>query len=105
MMALHAKLAAIGSKVKSVCAEPGVSATNLVANLSAGHQATKKEGTEKKSGKSQESPPTNALPAFNFKPQSAADGACPLLMAAFAEGAESGDFYMPGDYVENTAKG
>ena len=29
--------------------------------------------------------------------QSAADGACPLMLASFAVDANSGDFFMPGD--------
>ena len=33
------------------------------------------------------------VPAF----QSAADGACPLMMAAFSEGGGSGDFFAPKD--------
>ena len=36
-MALHSKLAADGSRIKSICAEPGVAQTELAANLMKGH--------------------------------------------------------------------
>merc|ERR1712187_842041 len=37
--------------------------------------------------------------------QSAADGACPLILAAFASDIVSGDFLMPGELVKKTVVG
>ena len=37
--------------------------------------------------------------------QSAADGACPLMEAAFGINVGSGDFFMPGARVKNTTVG
>lgn len=107
-MALHEKLAAAGSKVKSLCAEPGVSATSLAANMTAGHRAAKKAAARPASAspKGKAKPARSAPPmGAGFKPQSAADGACPLIEAAFAATANGGDFYMPGDMVDGTPVG
>ena len=93
-MALHDRLTASGSLVKSLVADPGVSATGLAANLLAGHQAVGSDtaGFEK------------MLSSFKTV-QSAADGACPLMLAAFAKDAASGDFYMPGSKREGVTVG
>ena len=86
-MVLHERLQAAGSRVKSVCAEPGVAATALGANLAKGHAEA---GNEIDRGSSP------------YTPQSAADGAAPLMAAAFGAGVESGDFFMPGDFEDGT---
>lgn len=101
--ALHQRLTAAGSKVRSICAEPGVSATSLMVNMSAQHKASRPQPKPKGDGAKpkQSSPP----PGMNFKPQSAADGACPLMEASFGSSANSGDFYMPGEMVEMTPVG
>ena len=89
-MVLHERLQAAGSRVKSVCAEPGVAATALGANLAKGHAEA---GNEIDRGSSP------------YTPQSAADGAAPLMAAAFGAGVGSGDFFMPGDFEDGTVKG
>ena len=94
-MALHDRLARAGSRVKSLCAEPGVAATRLGANLGAGHAAA---GSEHGGAFA-------ASSSGMYVPQSAADGACPLIAAAFGAGADSGDFFMPGERRERTVKG
>jgi len=106
-MELHERLQAAGSKVKSLCCEPGGSQTELGSNLMAGHvHRAKKLGksppgnpfapapSKKTTAKASDKPkPQRKAPAF--KMQSGADGACPLLLAAFSPKANSGDFYMP----------
>jgi NAD(P)-dependent dehydrogenase (short-subunit alcohol dehydrogenase family) len=92
MLALHERLKAAGSGIKSVCAEPGVAATALVANLQTGHE----EAGNDLGG---------AMSAMTYTPQSAADGAAPLIEAAFGQDVESGDFFMPGDLINNTVVG
>jgi len=83
-MALHEKLKATGSKVKSLAADPGIASTNLqvhtfnVGNMS-GFLARK----------------------FMSTGQSPADGSTPALVACFGPHAESGDFYIP----EHSSKG
>jgi NAD(P)-dependent dehydrogenase (short-subunit alcohol dehydrogenase family) len=99
-MALHHKLQAAGSRVKSLCAEPGVSATSLMVNMAAGHASAPKPERKK-----DESKQGRRAPSFNFKPQSAADGACPLIEASFGASSHSGDFFMPGDLDEGTPVG
>jgi NAD(P)-dependent dehydrogenase (short-subunit alcohol dehydrogenase family) len=97
MLALHDSLKASGSKIKSLCAEPGVAKTDLMQNLSLGH----KKVNNTKGAKMGEGDPSKMFPGV----QSAADGACPLMEAAFGAGAHSGDFYMPGERVKNTTVG
>lgn len=84
-MALHAKLHAKGSKVKSLCAEPGIAATSLLGN------GWELSSTRKLSDK------VYWAVSKMFKPmvQSGADGACPLIAACFGADATSGDFYVP----------
>jgi len=80
-MARHDKLSVVGSRVMSLVAEPGVSATSLFANQLAGQDGDTSEFEQVFS---------------SFKTvQSAADGACSLILASFAVDAASGDFYMP----------
>lgn len=90
-LALHTRLAESGSRVKSVCAEPGVAATDIMINMTQAHQQA---GTAPAEGDGASA--VSALPGA----QSAPDGACPLMEAAFGAGTESGDFYMPGDLIE-----
>jgi NAD(P)-dependent dehydrogenase (short-subunit alcohol dehydrogenase family) len=105
-MALHHKLLAAGSKVKSLCAEPGVSATSLMINMVAGHaSAPKPERKKDESKQGQSASSGRRAPSFNFKPQSAADGACPLIEASFGASSHSGDFFMPGALDEGTIVG
>jgi len=86
-MALHEKLAAQGSKVKVVCCEPGSAETSLI---SKGFMIS--EGV-----------PANAtlvwmankVAAWTSMAQSARDGACPLMAAAFGADAQSGDMFAP----------
>ena len=86
-MALHAKLLAKNSRVKSLVCEPGLAATSLSANgWQVGADLPIYEGVFTAMG-----------PIFRRVAQSGADGACPLLMACFAEEAASGDFYVPKD--------
>jgi len=105
-MALHERLQAAGSKIKSVCAEPGVSATNLVVNMGAGHREAAKAKPKEQKLKAAAKKKAGSTPNFGtMVPQSAADGACSLIEAAFASGADSGDFYMPKDFANNSATG
>ena len=101
-MCLHERLREVGSAVKSICAEPGVAATALVDNLKRGHQAAKKAVAS-----SSTASPGDVLTASSaFKGiQSAADGACSLIEAAFARFVDCGDFLMPGDIVRKTVVG
>ena len=95
MMALFDRLGAAGSKVKSLCAEPGVAKTELAGNLARGHLEVGVDLTSFATGTKGRFPGV----------QSAADGACPLMEAAFGADANSGDFFMPGDFIENTVVG
>jgi len=110
-MALHEKLSSLGSKVKSVCAEPGVSMTELATNMGRQHAAAAKAAkakaaNEPKAETKKKSPrPVGPAGMPSYVPQSAADGACSLIMASFAKEASSGDFYMPGGFEDNTPKG
>lgn len=92
MMALHKKLAARGSRVKSLCAEPGVAATELMPNLMAQHEAAGSGGAGICLLRTMF---CCMSAAGKVTPQSAADGACPLILAGFGPGVDSGDFYMP----------
>lgn len=83
-MALHEKLKATGSKVKSLAADPGISSTNLqVTTISVGNMSGFL---------------TRMLMGTG---QSPADGSTPALVACFGPHAESGDFYIP----EHSSKG
>lgn len=93
-MRLHELLQRAGSRVKSVCAEPGVAATSLSLNLSNGHAKYGKKRLK----------PFNTKAAFPGV-QSAADGSCSIIEAAFGTHVLSGDFFMPGDYVQKTIVG
>lgn len=81
-------------QVKSLCAEPGVAATELAENLNKAHASAG-------SSSMPSIDPATMYPGI----QSAADGACPLMEAVFGAGAESGDFYMPGTLVRGTPVG
>lgn len=104
-MALHHKLSSVGSKVKSLCADPGVAATSLAANMTAQHAKAKEVPREQKAKTAKSSEPRPSPTGMIFKPQSAADGACPLMEASFGQSASSGDFFMPGLLIENTPVG
>ena len=90
-MALHTRLATKGSKVKSVAAEPGVAATDLQANTARHHTCCMKCVFKcigcclKCTGKQHM--------------QTAADGSCSLVVAAFDARTESGDLWMPSKMV------
>ena len=84
-VALHKKLAAAGSKVKSMVAEPGVATTDLAGNLQAGHKNVGRDVIPMMQGMLKHYPVM----------QSAADGSCPLMECAFGATANSGDFYAP----------
>lgn len=93
-MALHHMLQTRGSKVKSLCAEPGVAKTDLNPNLIKGHAQSGKQVHV--------GPDASAMfPGI----QSAADGACPLIVASFSSDVASGDFFMPGELVKETVVG
>lgn len=96
-MALHAKLTAASSKVKSLCAEPGVAQTDLATNLMKGHKAA---GT----GDAVQ-PMLEGMMKKYAGLQSCADGACSLVMASFGSDANSGDFYMPGQQRDGCTVG
>eukprot|EP00928_Gymnodinium_smaydae_P029089 TRINITY_DN22007_c0_g1_i1.p1 TRINITY_DN22007_c0_g1~~TRINITY_DN22007_c0_g1_i1.p1 ORF type:complete len:399 (-),score=89.56 TRINITY_DN22007_c0_g1_i1:177-1256(-) len=90
-MALHEKLAARGSKVKSICAEPGAACTSLVS-----------KGFQVSEGKKMNCCAMGLLKrVLALTGQSAADGACPLMAAGFGADAQSGDFFAP----QNKASG
>eukprot|EP00927_Polykrikos_kofoidii_P068785 TRINITY_DN64117_c0_g1_i1.p1 TRINITY_DN64117_c0_g1~~TRINITY_DN64117_c0_g1_i1.p1 ORF type:complete len:380 (+),score=68.83 TRINITY_DN64117_c0_g1_i1:85-1224(+) len=95
-MELHDRLQAALSKIKSVCAEPGVSQTDLATSLAKSHA----EVGSSKAG-------VFAAPSQARFPgiQSAADGACSLMEAAFGRETNSGDFFMPGSIVKKTVVG
>lgn len=90
-MALHDKLAAIGSKVKSISAEPGAALTGLI-----------DKGFHVSDGKKANSCAlallVNVTVRFGMC-QSGADGACPLLFAACSSEVASGDFFAPSGVV------
>lgn len=97
-MTLSDNVSKAGScKVKSLCAEPGVAATDLADNLEKGHKAV--------AGGNDAAVPVVSFESVYPGVQSAADGACPLMEAAFGADAESGDFYMPGERVKGTPVG
>ena len=94
MMALHEQLTKEGSKIKSLCAEPGVAQTELAANLLNGHN---------QAGNGEKIKPVMEGMATKYSGlQSCADGACALMMAAFAADVSSGDF-CEWDYFVYTA--
>ena len=80
-MCLHEALREVGSAVQEHLCGTGVAATALVDNLKRGHQAAKKAVAS-----SSTASPGDVLTASSaFKGiQSAADGACSLIEAAFA---------------------
>lgn len=88
--ALHDKLAASGSKVKVLCADPGAASTSLQTN---GMQGKSREATN--------ACLVNCLHFVLFSPsccgilQSGGDGACPLIECCFDPAANSGDLYAP----------
>lgn len=88
-MALHEKLAQWGSKVKSVCADPGGAATDI---FSKGDQL---------SGAAAPGPLTTGFAPLTT--QTAADGAYPLMLAAFSPTADSGDLFIPGTFLGPTS--
>ena len=68
-----------------MCADPGVCGTSLLAN-----------GWEIAPGMTLSNRIMGLLAkSFRYMIQSGPDGACPLMMAAFSSGAQSGDFYTP----------
>jgi len=84
-MALHDKLKADGSKVKSICAEPGIATTSLASN-----------GFNTKTGKGVSQILMLPIrPVFKIMGQSGPDGACPLILSCFGAEAQSGDLYCP----------
>jgi len=86
-MALHDKLAARSSKVKSLVVEPGCSATSL---LTKGLQVDKdKQVSERLKTK------VLYMMRISGMMQSGADGSCPLIMGCFAADSQSGDLYCP----------
>eukprot|EP00929_Paragymnodinium_shiwhaense_P077293 TRINITY_DN39802_c0_g1_i1.p1 TRINITY_DN39802_c0_g1~~TRINITY_DN39802_c0_g1_i1.p1 ORF type:complete len:373 (-),score=47.71 TRINITY_DN39802_c0_g1_i1:70-1188(-) len=101
-MALDDRLRVAGSKVKSVCAEPGVSATGLFGNMMDAHKKETKPSAAPKSGNKKSASMSNM---GMFTPQSAADGACSLIEASFGASSRSGDFFMPGEWIEKTPVG
>ena len=93
-MGLHKKLAAAGSKVKSCCAEPGVAKTDLTKNTARPHSFLKRRifgavGV--------------LMSCSGGHIQSAADGACPLIVAAFDGRTASGDMWMPSKHIPVSA--
>ena len=95
-MALHHLFQSQHSKVKSIVAEPGVAKTDLSDNLAKGH---KMAGVDLDFTKSAGA----SYPGI----QSAADGACCLMIAGFGRSnhVDSGDFFMPGSVVKKTVVG
>lgn len=85
--ALHEKLVAKGSKVKSLCCEPGLAETSLLAN---GFQTA----SDKSMPKSIKSAAMSMFKCSGMM-QSGADGAMPLMAACFSSEANSGDMYCP----------
>ena len=86
-MALHEKLAARGSKVKCLVAEPGASDTDLIG-----------KGLYIRPGVKANSFLVGfmvALTRMIGMAQSAADGSCPLAAACFEAGVQSGDLFAP----------
>lgn len=89
-MALHAKLTAAGSKVKSVAADPGVAGTNLQANVAKQHSRFKRAIFATLN---------RVLRLTGAHIQSAADGAAPLIVAAFDPRTGSGDVWLPSRHI------
>ena len=86
-MALHAKLAARGSAIKSLVAEPGVADTQLTPGLLEATGRTSKLIRW-----------LGSLLSRHLM-QSAADGATPLIACCFSEAACSGDFLAPSRFL------
>lgn len=82
-MALHAKLAARGSRVKSLVAEPGIAATQLTPTLLAN------------TGRTGRLHQWISGLFHSYIMQSAADGATPLIGCCFGASSASGDFLVP----------
>ncbi|KXX69189.1 SDR family NAD(P)-dependent oxidoreductase [Flammeovirga sp. SJP92] len=80
------------NQIKSLCAEPGFSETNLVSNSASGN--TWLLGHLSKV--------VIWVMSLFMKRQSAADGALPLSHACFAEDISNGDFIMPNEYHVGT---
>lgn len=84
-LALKDKLAAKGSKIKSLVAHPGISSTSLSSNTSSDSP-----------GSILDSKMVQRL--LRMFTQGQGDGSLPLLAATVAPEAESGDFYTPGTF-------
>jgi len=91
-MALHVKLAAVGSKVKSVAADPGVAGTDLQKNVARQHSRLKQVLFAVAS---------RVMKLTGAHIQSAADGAASLILAAFDPRTNSGDLWMPSKHIPN----
>lgn len=88
------------TRIKSLCAEPGFSETNLVSNSVSGNTFFI----------GQLSKVVIWVMSKMMKRQSAADGSLPIAHASLAEGVDNGDFFMPhdenvGNPVKSVAKG
>ena len=91
-MELHVKLAAVGSKVKSVAADPGVAGTDLQKNVARQHSRLKQVLFAVVS---------RVMKLTGAHIQSAADGAASLILAAFDPRTNSGDLWMPSKHIPN----
>jgi hypothetical protein len=79
-MILHEKLKAAGSKVKSLCVDPGLAATDLQPKAVDEYSSLKH---------------WEAKLLFGIGGQSPRDGALPMTHACFHPDVQSGDYYSP----------